>query len=168
MNFKELCNAHLEFMKILEQKSNAFCNIHRLLKPLSGEVTDIDVNENSIRITYKYLYFGGYEYETVSIPMSFFEDESEEIQREKEKHELLQKLEKELVKLDDEKQRLEKHMNAMQRDIEDMMRLSRIYEIQKSEKFLEAIRESDVTRTKYAEISMEIQSLNLRMNKIRN
>lgn len=168
MNFKELCNAYEEFMKILEQKSEVFCNINRLIKPFGEEITDIDIGENSIVISYRIYSYGDYDCESLEILMSFFEDETEEMQKVKEKYELLQKLEKELVKLDDEKQRLEKHMNAMQRDIEDMMRLSRIYEIQKSEKFLEAMRETNMIRTKYDEISMEIQSLNLRMNKIRN
>jgi len=170
--FKELCLAHIEFMQVLEQKSKLFSDIHRLVYPFDEEVTDIYIGEDEICISYKIYSSCGrdYDVDTQSIPMSFFESvegESEERQRTKDKHEQLQELGKELVKLDNEKQRLFKQMNAMQQDIDAMRRLSQIYEIQKTEKFVQEIKSTDEARTKHAVIQNDIENIKLKMNVLR-
>lgn len=64
-----------------------------------------------------------------------------------------------LEELENSKLHLEKELNAFQEDIEDMLRLSRIYEVKKTEKFLQIEKSMNEKRSLYDNIYREIKNI---------
>lgn len=68
-----------------------------------------------------------------------------------------------IEELENSKLLLEKELNAFQEDIEDMLRLSRIYEVKKTEKFLQIEKLMNEKRSLYDNICREIKTLGRKM-----
>ena len=126
--FKELCEAHLEFERVVKEKYNEYCTIHKCKNPYHEDDGEVYIGDDTLTIAYKIYNYGDYECKALKIPMSFYESDehTEEEQKALEKAETIKALKLAYNIIAEQTRELEQERNRLKRDLDDIARLSKL------------------------------------------
>ena len=154
-DFKELCEAHLEFERVVEEKCNEYCTIHKCENPYHEDDAVVYIGDDTITISYKIYDCGDYDCASLKIPMSFFESDehSEEEQKALEKAKVITDVKSEINELQAQEKILRRDYDGMKKDINDIERLQKLYDIKNTSESAQLHSKIESTKISMSEIT---------------